>query len=98
MPRDRLSSHAVRLGLVLALGAVPAGLAGCDRSNCAGCTDAVPVIFRGARAQRVEDLFVAGDWVVQEVTDINDRGQIVGWGTHRATGVRGALLLTPPAP
>jgi uncharacterized membrane protein len=68
------------------------------RSNCAGCTDALPVLFRGSAAVRIEDLFAAGDWVVREVTDINDRGQIVGWGTHRTTGVRGALLLTPPAP
>jgi uncharacterized membrane protein len=68
------------------------------RSNCTGCTDFVPVLFRGAALTRIEDLFVAGDWVWHTSTDINDRGQIVGYGTHRTTGVRGALLLTPPAP
>jgi uncharacterized membrane protein len=68
------------------------------RSNCEGCEGFVPVLFRGATATRIEDLFVAGDWVWETSTDINDRGQIVGYGTHRASGVRGALLLTPPAP
>jgi uncharacterized membrane protein len=68
------------------------------RSNCEGCDGFVPVLFRGATATRIEDLFVAGDWVWEASTDINDRGQIVGYGTHRASGVRGALLLTPAAP
>ena len=68
------------------------------RSDCAGCPAPLPVLFRGATATPIEDLFVAGDWVWETVTDINDRGQIVGFGTHRTTGARGALLLTPPAP
>jgi uncharacterized membrane protein len=68
------------------------------RSDCAGCGKPLPVLFRGPVVQPVEDLFVAGDWVWETATDINDRGQIVGIGTHRATGTRGALLLTPPAP
>jgi len=68
------------------------------RSNCTGCPDFIPVLFRGAALTRIEDLYVAGDWVWETSTDINDRGQIVGVGTHRTTGARGALLLTPPAP
>lgn len=65
------------------------------RSDCAGCPAPLPVLFRGPVVQPVEDLFVAGDWVWETVADINDRGQIVGFGTHRTTGARGALLLTP---
>ncbi|MEW5931270.1 MAG: hypothetical protein AB1941_27715 [Gemmatimonadota bacterium] len=68
------------------------------RSDYAACVAPLPVVFRGGSAIRVEDLFVPGDWVWETVTDVNDRGQIVGFGKHRATGVRGALLLTPPAP
>lgn len=68
------------------------------RSNCEGCTGFLPVLFRGATVTRIEDLFVAGDWVWETSTDINNRGQIVGVGTHRTTGARGALLLTPPTP
>ncbi|HEX8273943.1 MAG TPA: Ig-like domain-containing protein [Longimicrobiaceae bacterium] len=68
------------------------------RSACAGCPALLPVIFRDGRAIRIEDLLAGGDWIWETAADVNDRGQVVGWGTHRATGVRGALLLTPPAP
>lgn len=69
------------------------------RNTCISCPGTPPVLFRGgSRAVRVEDLVVASDWVWETVTDINDRGQVVGYGTHRTTGARGALLLTPPAP
>lgn len=65
---------------------------------CPGCPSpaGLPVLFRNGRAIRLEDLFVAGDWVFDTVRDVNDRGQIVGWGRHRTTGVTGALLLSPP--
>lgn len=70
------------------------------RNTCISCPGTPPVLFRnGGRAVRVDDLVAAGgDWVWETVTGINDRGQVVGFGTHRATGIRGALLLTPPAP
>ncbi|MBV9774296.1 MAG: hypothetical protein JO040_10125 [Gemmatimonadetes bacterium] len=64
-------------------------------SDCFGCTALVPVLFRGAEVVRVNDLFVAGDWSFDAVTDINDRGQVVGYGKNRTTGATGALLLTP---
>lgn len=65
---------------------------------CPGCPspDGVPVLFRDGRPIRIADLFVPGDWSFDAAADINDRGQVVGYGTHRTTGVRGALLLTPP--
>jgi probable HAF family extracellular repeat protein len=68
------------------------------RSGCIACPASLPVLFRNGRAIRLEDLSVAGDWVWEGAADINDRGQIVGHGRNRATGLVGALLLTPPAP
>lgn len=65
-------------------------------SNCAGCTAALPVLFRNGKVIRIEDLYVQGNWVFEGVADINERGQIVGHGRHRTTGATGALLLTPP--
>ncbi|HEX2093657.1 MAG TPA: Ig-like domain-containing protein [Longimicrobiaceae bacterium] len=65
-------------------------------SNCPGCPSSVPVLYRDGMVVRVNDLFAAGDWSFEGVTDINDRGQIVGYGRHVRTGATGALLLTPP--
>jgi hypothetical protein len=54
-----------------------------------------PVMLWNGAAIPLNELFVAGDWTFEEAMDINDRGQIVGYGKHRVTGARGALLLTP---
>jgi hypothetical protein len=35
-------------------------------------------------------------WALQEVTDINNSGQIVGWGLH--DGLQHAYLMNPIAP
>ena len=41
-----------------------------------------------------DELPVASDWVVQAATDINDAGDIVGFGLHN--GDKRAFLMTPP--
>jgi probable HAF family extracellular repeat protein len=44
----------------------------------------------------VDDLVEAGtDWSVFGAYDINDAGQIVGWGRNRITGQRAAVRVTP---
>jgi hypothetical protein len=56
------------------------------------------VLWRDGKALDLSYLFVDPEWTIEHATDINDRGQIVGQGRHRASGATGALLLTPPAP
>jgi uncharacterized membrane protein len=66
--------------------------------GCHSCGRDAPALFRNGAMIPLDDLSPAGDWTFSSVAGINDRGWIVGTGTHRATGATGALLLTPPAP
>lgn len=43
----------------------------------------------------LNDLVAGDEWQIEAATGINDRGQIVGWGRHRTTGVTSALILDP---
>lgn len=40
-------------------------------------------------------LLVPGSWKIMAAYDINDAGQITGWGIDNQTGLRSAVLLTP---
>lgn len=52
--------------------------------------------FNGVMTDLNSLLAPGSGWVLNEAYDINDRGQIVGYGTHN--GQSHAFLLTPPAP
>jgi uncharacterized membrane protein len=60
--------------------------------------DRNPFLWKEGRFIDLNSMMADSDWILDSAADINDRGQIVGWGHHRATGVVGALLLNPPAP
>lgn len=51
-----------------------------------------PVFWDGSTTHLVE---VDGDWIVDEVSDLNDAGVILAHGRNTRTGARGALLLIP---
>lgn len=40
-------------------------------------------------------LLVPGSWKIMAAFDINDAGQITGWGINNQTGLRSAVILTP---
>jgi probable HAF family extracellular repeat protein len=62
-------------------------------SNCRG------VLWRDGKGIRLDFVVGESEWVFVEATEINERGQIVGWGYRKGSslsGPLGALLLTPP--
>jgi probable HAF family extracellular repeat protein len=52
-------------------------------------------VWRGGTLADVNRLVPAGDWIFERAQDINNRGQIVGYGVQRATGEVRALVATP---
>jgi probable HAF family extracellular repeat protein len=56
----------------------------------------VALFYSGGTIFKLDDLIPAGSgWVLQAATDINDSGQMVGWGT--INGQAHAFRLDPPA-
>ncbi len=55
-------------------------------------------LWKDGRLIDLNAMMAESDWILDSAADINDRGQIVGWGHHRTTNQVGALLLDPPAP
>lgn len=53
-------------------------------------------LWRNGRLINLNHLVVEEEWTIVGANGINDRGQIVGYGTHGETGAKGAVLLTPP--
>lgn len=60
-------------------------------------TSAGRLVFtiRESLVGNLNGLIGQGEWMLERVGGMNDRGQIVGYGRNRRTGVTGALLLTP---
>jgi probable HAF family extracellular repeat protein len=57
-----------------------------------------PFIWEDGEIADLNSLFPHGkDWFLQEVSDINDNGQILGKGFYRPTGKIHSFLLTPSA-
>lgn len=52
-------------------------------------------VWRGGTLTDVNRLIPAGDWIFERAVDINNGGQVVGYGKHRATGEVRALVATP---
>jgi probable HAF family extracellular repeat protein len=64
-----------------------------------GSTQRYAVVWeQGTRMQKLDDLLTSDSagWSLEEAHGINDKGQIVGWGTN-ASGQKRAFLATPVA-
>jgi hypothetical protein len=53
-----------------------------------------PVIWRDGLVARADDL-VLGPWTILGLADLNEAGQLVGYGRNTETGAESAVLLTP---
>lgn len=54
-----------------------------------------PFLWRGGRLHDLSEAATRAGWRLEIALDINDRGQILGYGVETATGQRRGLLLTP---
>lgn len=61
----------------------------------AGGLDGWAWVWRGGIPADLNRLLPPGDWVFQRAMDVNNRGQIVGYGKHRATGEVRAMVASP---
>lgn len=52
-------------------------------------------VWRGGALALLDRLLPPGDWLFEVATDVNDRGQVVGYGKHRVTGEVRALRADP---